>query len=234
VQACAVPNFSSSQLNSGINFRGVALGEVGFSVSRVFYIHNRSVAFGITPKYVKAQLYDAPISVNSSNQSNITAGDYLAEYSYLNLDVGVAKYIRRGWRVGMVVKNVIPQTLAFKNAPTPGATPVANGNYLYLRPQVRAGFSHSNDWAAFAMDLDLTRNDPAGLEHETQYLSLGGELSAWRTAQIRAGYRADLINSARSLLSLGLGFSPFGVRADVAVAGNANELGVSLQVGFRY
>ena len=235
VQACGTPNFSSNSMQSGINFRGVALGEIGISLSHEFYFRNRSIAFGITPKIVKAQLYDAPVNVNSSVQpSGVTGADYRADYTFVNFDVGIAKYLRQGWRTGLVIKNVIPHFLDFKNAPTPGATPVANGNTLNLRPQVRAGVSRSNDWSTLALDVDLTRNDPAGLESASQYIALGGELNAWNWAQLRGGYRVDVVNSARNVASLGLGFSPFGVHADLAVAGNATELGASLQIGFRY
>lgn len=233
IQACTPPSFTSSQLNSGIDFRGVALGEIGFSLSRVYYINNRSVAFGITPKIVKAQLYDAPISVNS-NASSFNSADYRADYTFLNFDWGVAKYFRHGWRAGFVIKNVIPQFLDFKNAIAPGTTPIANGNTLTLRPQARMGVSRSNAWSTVALDIDITRNDPVGLENFTQYIALGGELNAWDWAQVRAGYRFDVVDSSRSVASIGLGLSPFGVHADIAVAGNATEIGASAQIGFRY
>ena len=233
--ACtAVQNFNTNTLTSGINFRGVTLGEFGFSLSREFQVLNQTVSFGITPKIIKAQLFDALIKANSNNQTNVTAADYLAEYNLANFDLGAAKNFDNGWRSGFVVKNVIPYTLDFKTAPTPGAPPVANGNTLTLRPQARIGVSHANKWSTIAMDVDLTRNDPSGLEKATRYIALGGELNAWNWAQLRAGYRVDTENSARNVASIGLGLSPFGVHADLAVAGNANEIGASFQLGFRY
>ncbi|HUX91607.1 MAG TPA: conjugal transfer protein TraF [Gallionellaceae bacterium] len=234
--ACtAVKNFQTTSLTSGINFKGVALGEFGFSLSREFNIAEHGVAFGITPKIVKAQLFDAQLKVNSSNQSNVTGADYLAEYSFVNFDLGVAKNYSNGWRTGFVVKNVIPQTLDFKKAPTPGATPVATGEQLSLKPQARIGVSHANSWSTVALDVDMTRNDPAGFENSTQYVALGGELNAWDWAQLRAGYRVDMVNSERNVTSVGLGFSPFGVvHADLAVAGNATEIGASFQLGVHF
>ena len=209
---------------------------MGFSLSREFKIADHDVALGITPKLVKAQLFDAQLKVNdSNNQSNITGADYLAEYSYANFDIGAAKNYSNGWRTGFVIKNVIPQTLDFKRAPTPGATPVATGDQLSLKPQARIGVSHANGWSTVALDVDLTRNNPAGFEDSTQYVALGGELNAWDWAQLRAGYRIDLVNSARNVTSVGLGFSPFGVvHADVAVAGNATEIGASFQLGVHF
>lgn len=235
--ACtAVKNFQTASLTSGINFKGVALGEFGFSLAREFNIAEHGVAFGITPKIVKAQLFDAQLKINdSNNQSNVTGADYLAEYSFVNFDLGVAKSYENGWRTGFVVKNVIPQTLDFKKAPTPGATPVATGEQLLLKPQARIGVSHATSWSTVALDVDLTRNDPAGFENSTQYVALGGELNAWDWAQLRAGYRVDMVNSERNVTSLGLGFSPFGVvHADLAVAGNATEIGASFQLGVHF
>ena len=130
---------------------------------------------------------------------------------------------------------MIPYTYDFKRAPTPGALPVATGNTLKLRPQVRVGASYENKWSTVVLDVDVTRNNPVGLEEKSQYIALGGELNAWNWAQLRAGYRVDVANNKRSIASLGLGLSPFGVvHADLAVAGNKDELGASLQFGFRF
>ena len=108
------------------------------------------------------------------------------------------------------------------------------GETLRLIPQTRAGISHTNRWSTVAMDVDLYRNDPVGLENYTQYVSLGGELNGWSWIQIRAGYRADLVDSAHNIVSFGLGFSPFGVHVDTAIAGNEREIGASIQFGFRF
>lgn len=232
--ACGTPSFSTNNLHSELNFRGVMLGELGFAFSREYYINRQRVSLGITPKIVRAQLYEAAINVNSSSAGNMTGSDYLAKYNMANFDLGVAKNFRNNWRAGLVIKNVIPYVLYFKNAPAPGQTPVETGSSLRLMPQTRAGVSYTNRWTTVALDMDLYRNDPVGLENHTQYISLGGELSGWDWAQLRGGYRVDLVNSARNIVSLGLGFSPFGVHADIAVAGNTQEIGASFQLGFRF
>jgi hypothetical protein len=228
-------------LTSKLHLRGVTISEAGLSISHGFTKKtdgNSDWSLGITPKIMQLNLFDARLDPSNNNTSNATGNDYLATYSTLNLDVGAAKVYANGWRSGAVIKNLIPQSFDFKSAPTTGATPVANGSTLSLKPQVRVGVSHDNTWSTVAIDLDLTQNDPAGLEQKSQYLALGGELSAWGWAQIRAGYRADLVNSARSVASLGLGISPripyFKVHTDLAVAGNANEVGASLRFGVNF
>ena len=223
----AVNSFSTNNLTSGVHVKGVTLGEVGVSLSQEFEFSGHKVALGITPKIVKAKLYDATFLVNNSS-SNI--GDKnIAEYSYFNFDLGAAKNYDNGWSTGFVIKNVIPQTLDFKLAQVP------TGESLKLSPQARLGVAHTNSWSTVAADLDLTRNDPAGFEKATQYLALGGELNAFDWAQLRAGYRMDMVDSARNIASVGLGLAPFKVvHIDLAVARNATEVGASFQLGVRF
>jgi hypothetical protein len=82
------------------------------------------------------------------------------------------------------------------------------------------------------LDIDLTRNDPVGLGNASQFVALGGEVRVWKLMQLRAGYRADLANSNNSIASigLGLGFLPI----DIAVAGNQNQIGASLQLAMHF
>lgn len=234
ISACGTPAFTSDSLQSTVTLRGIMLREVGFAVSREYLINGQRIALGITPKIAQAQIVDIPIGINSPSLSDFNENDYKAQYSVPNFDLGVAKNFRTGWRAGLVVKNVIPYFLDFKRAPAPGETPVATGEVLRLIPQTRAGISHTNKWSVVALDMDLYRNDPVGLENYTQYIALGGELSARNFGQLRAGYRVDLVDSRRNIVSLGIGFSPFGLHADFAVAGNMTEVGAAFQLGFNF
>lgn len=226
----------ATTLASKIHLRGVIISEIGMSVSHGFVVSDKTWSLGITPKIMQLQLFDALLGVNSV--SGATGGDYLAKYSSLNFDLGAAKSYLNGWRTGVVVKNVIPRSFDFKRAPTAGATPVPIGATLNIRPLVRTGVSHENDWSTVAFDLDLTQNDPAGLENKSQYAALGGELSALGWAQLRAGYRADLLSAERNVTSVGLGISPripyFKFHLDLGYAYNKKEQGASLQFGFNF
>ncbi|MEQ1674683.1 MAG: conjugal transfer protein TraF, partial [Candidatus Nitrotoga sp.] len=223
----------NNSLKSKVNIRGVAKAETGISLAREFTIREQSLAIGLSPKIVKVLMFDIVADVDSN--ATLTGDDYRAEYTNFNFDLGIAKNHKNGWRSGFVVKNVIPYSYDFKRAPTAGATPVPTGVKMELKPQARVGVSHANTWSTVALDVDLTRNDPAGLEDKSQYIALGGELDAFGWAQIRAGYRADLVNSARNVASLGLGLALFKVvHVDIAAAGNKNEMGASFQFGVRF
>jgi len=225
--------FNTANLQSKINIRSVAKAETGISVAREVTIREQSLAIGLSPKIVKVLMFDVVADVDSN--ATLTGDDYRAEYTNFNFDLGIAKNYKNGWRGGFVVKNVIPYSYDFKRAPTAGATPVPTGVKMKLRPQARVGVSHANTWSTVALDVDITRNDPAGLEDKSQYIALGGELDAFGWAQIRAGYRADLVNSARNVASLGLGLAMFKVvHVDIAAAGNKNEVGASFQFGVHF
>ena len=241
VNANGAVNFNTNSLASKIHIRGVLIREIGMSISHSFVTNDQEWALGITPKSMQLSLYDAKLDANSGGSgSGATGSDYMTKYSDFNFDLGVAKSYLNGWRTGVVVKNVIPKAYNFMSI-APGA---ASGSAqqvtgsLNVKPLVRAGVSHENAWSTVAFDLDLTKNDPAGLENNSQFAALGAELSALGWAQIRAGYRADLINPVRNVTSIGLGISPrvpyFKFHFDLAYAYNANENGASFQFGFNF
>jgi hypothetical protein len=239
---------TNKTMQSQVHIRGVAVTEYGLALSHGVVTNDVEWAWGITPKVMQMRLYDATIAATSST-SNLTGNDYLAYYSTLNFDAGLSKVYLNGWRSGIVVKNVIPQSFDFKNAPTAGATPVANGSTLHLNPQVRAGFGYESiGLFSVALDADLTRNDPAGLEDPSQYLAIGGEVSTSGWVQIRAGYRADLVNAARNVASIGFGLSPrlpsfkphfdFAITASPDIFNNgwdaATQVGVAMKFGLNF
>lgn len=239
----------NTTLQSKIHLRGVAVVEEGLSMSHNFVTYDHTWSLGITPKVMNLTLFDALLGAsNGTSTSGITGNDYIATYNTVNFDLGVAKSYNNGWRSGVMVKNVIPQSFDFKNAPTPGATPVANGSSLTLNPQARFGISHDNAWSTVAFDVDMTRNNPAGLENQSQYAGIGGELSAWGWAQLRAGYRSDLLNAGQEVISMGFGISPripyFKPHLDLAIIAskdiltsgwnNATQVGASLKAGLNF
>jgi len=245
-------NFNTnSQMESKLHIRGVAIAEAGLSMSHNFGTDNQSWSLGFTPKVMDLELFDALLAANNgTSTSGVTGNDYLAKYNAVNFDMGIAKSYNNGWRTGLVVKNVVPQSFDFK-AIAPGATSGSaqqTTGTLNMNPQGRVGVSHENSWSTVALDLDLDKNNPAGLENKSQYAGIGGELSAWGWAQLRAGYRSDLLNKGQDLISLGFGLSPripyFKPHIDLAVTAsrdvlsngwsNATQAGASLKLGFNF
>lgn len=216
----------STNLQSTVSFRGATLGELGLSLSHEFQLGG--LAVGVTPKLVNAQLIDYQSNVNNSSTSTPNGADYIAKYNMFNLDLGVAKSYQNGWRTGFVIKNLVPYSLEFKNKDIP------TGNKLDLKPQARVGGSFQGKWGTIALDADLTRNDPAGVGKASQFVAIGGELDIYKLLQLRVGYRADLANNDNSVASVGAGLNVFGLHTDLAVAGNQNQVGASIQLGLHF
>jgi len=244
-------NFNTNTLASKIHIRGVVIQETGLSVSHNLVTYDHAWSLGVTPKVMNLTLFDARLGVNNGNStSGLTGDDYSAKYNTVNFDLGVAKSYNNGWRSGVVVKNVIPQSFDFQSIASGAATGSAKSTTgsLTLNPQARFGVSHDNSWSTVAFDVDVTKNNPVGLENASQYAGIGGELSAWGWAQFRAGYRSDLVNAGQELISLGFGLSPripyFKPHIDLAVTGskdvlangwnNATQVGASLKLGLNF
>lgn len=242
VIASATPTVTSTfntdnNLQSSVDIRGIALGEMGLALSKEFDAGDAAWGLGLTPKIVKVKLFDYSANVKSGKSGDATGEDYTADYSHFNFDVGLAKNYGDGWRGGFVVKNVIPHTYDFKRIPNgalPGSAKITTGE-IKLKPQARIGASHTTSWSTVAMDLDLTTNDAAGLENKSQYLALGAELNAWDWAQLRLGYRANLKDSKRNIPSVGVGLAPFGtLHIDVALSMSSNEIGGSARLALTF
>ncbi len=224
-----------SDIKSKVKVMGVLMAEAGLTLSREFSMMGSEMSIGVTPKMVSVTVYDYEVNADNADSADINGDDYSADYSDFNMDVGVAMDHKNGWRSGFVIKNMISQDYAAMNTDPNTGQQFETGRVVSLKPQARVGVSHSTDWSTLALDVDLTKNEALGVVGDkSQYIALGLELNALDWAQIRLGYRVDQVNSDRSVASVGIGVSPFGVHLDLAVAGNANEIGASMQLGFRF
>jgi len=208
------------KLTSNMSVRGAVIQEVSLSLAREFNIGGHDVAVGLTPKYLKVITFDYRVDVNTAD---FDADQGKKEYADFNFDIGVAKDFANGWKSGLTVRNVIAQDYQ-----------TALGNIIKIEPQARVGISHATDWTTVALDVDLNESEATGFDSKTQYAGVGVEFDSWDTIQLRAGYRHNMSDSDTSIVTAGFGLSPFGVHIDVAVAGNDDELGGSLQLGFRF
>lgn len=209
-------------LASSVDIRGIVLSEIAFAMGHEIDMGGSALAVGITPKFVTAKTYDYHADVNTADEGDFNAEEHAKEHHNLNLDVGLARTYGN-WRTGLVVKNVLAQEYD-----------TVRGNKVKLNPQARFGVSYQSGWTTFALDADLTENEPVDFEGKSRYVSLGTELNLLDWAQLRLGYRADTVNDNRNVASVGLGLSPLGVHLDLAVAGNSDEIGASAQFGFRF
>jgi hypothetical protein len=221
------------ELTSTVRARFAVLSEVGVGLARSFDWLG-GISLGVTPKLVKVQTYDYAFTGSDIDDVVIDIDQNERSDTDVNFDIGVAKDFGLGWQAGLTVRNVIPRKYDLANS-------AEHGDRFELEPMARAGVVHRPPfmkWVTFAADLDLTENKPAGLDTKTQYLGLGVEFDALRTLQLRLGYRhnlSDLPSGMDSgMYSAGIGFSPLGFHVDAALAGNSDDFGAALQLGFRF
>lgn len=225
---------ATSDIQSKVRVVGVAIGELGLSFSREMSIYGSNMAVGLTPKMVSVTVFDYEANADSADTGEYDDDNYIEEYSDFNLDFGLAKDYSNGWRTGFVIKNLISQEYdAYNKDPVTGSK-YKTGTTIELKPQARFGISRHTGLTTLALDVDLTENEALGLGEKSRYVALGAEFNLIGTLQLRAGYRADTVNSERNVASVGLGVSFFGAHMDLAAAGNDNELGAALQLGFRF
>lgn len=179
---------------------------------------------GITPKTVDVTTFDYAVGMQTAD---IDTDKGKLEYSDSNIDFGIVAHLGGGFKAGVVGKNLIQRNYT-----------TALGNEMVLKPQVRAGLSHHTYMTTFAIDADVTQNDPLGLDEKTQYVGAGVEINLIDTLQVRAGIKrnrlATITDKDRDIKSVGLGFSPFGIHIDLAYAESEAEKAASLQLGFRF
>lgn len=214
----------SSRLTSTIDVRGALIHETGISIGTMFEVGRFPIAIGITPKTVDFTTFDYALGIQNA-KLDIDKGK--VEYSDSNVDLGTVAYLGSGFKLGVVGKNLVQRSYT-----------TALGNEMVIKPQVRAGISHSSHWTTIAIDADVTQNDPLGLDEKTQYVGVGIEINLLDTLQVRAGVKrnrlATVTSKDRDISSIGIGFSPFGIHLDVAYAKSDAEKAASLQFGFQF
>ena len=242
---------SNPDLTSYAEIVAVSVVDLGLSFSREFTFGEEKVAIGITPKLQKISTYHYAEEVDGFEDVEADdLKDSREDYSKVNLDVGASWRFgsEDKWMLGLVGKNLLGGKFDYSDVevqpkdsdgnPTGGTPVTLSGGSVSLDPQYRAGIAYNGNWASFALDVDLTENDPVAYENPTQYAALGVELDVFSTLQLRAGYRTNMSVTDADIVSVGFGLSPFGVHIDIAAMANPNdvekEAGVALETGFYF
>ncbi len=222
----AANNFSpitdpTTNMTSAVLGRGAVVSEVGIALAKEFEIFG-GIGVGMTPKFQKIDTFDYALNLETAE---VTFNEGKKSYNSVNFDMGLGKDFKNHWKVGTVIKNLLPKSYT-----------TALGNTLEMKPQMRVGAAHQTSWSVVSMDLDVMENDPiaTGFDTPTQYAGIGVELNAFDLFQFRLGYRHNLSNSDTSVATAGVGFSPFGVHIDIGLMGSSKEIALGLQTGFRF
>ncbi len=212
-----------NDLNSRVFARGVAVDEIGLTLSTAFDLGGPSLAIGVTPKSQTVQVFDYVQTVDDADSDNVDADRFTETYDDTNVDLG-ARLGLGAFSAGLTVRNAISNEYE-----------TTLGNTVEIEPTARAGVAYDWGWFSLAGDVDVTENSSVGFADDNRFASLGATVDVLGWVQLRGGYRANLAGDARDVASVGVGLSPFEVlRAEIAVAGNDNEVGGAATVGLTF
>ncbi len=186
--------------------QGVAalVSEYGIALAHPFTLGGVPVSVGITPKFQRVDTWNYNVAINHYSRSDFDSSDWKSSKSGANVDLGFSADLTSKWTVGLAAQNLVPRSVD---------TLEVNGlrDSFKIRPQTTAGTAWSNNIVTFAADVDLTPASGFASDGKSQYAGVGVELNAWSWAQLRAGYRADMRNADRNVVTAGVGISPFNV-----------------------
>jgi hypothetical protein len=212
--------------DSYVNFVGIQSSEIGYSFAAGAGNDSQRFAWGVTPKYVRLKTNDYRELIKNDPTLTDNADNQTGDSGF-NLDAGLVYGATRGWRAGVVGRNLVS---------TDHRT--VNNRVIILDPQYRAGVAYGGGWFTFAADMDLTENNPVYFDQKTRMLAVGTELNVFKTLQLRLGWQRNLADTgdvdALDLRSVGLGLSVYGMHVDVAAVGNDNDVGAVAALGFRF
>ena len=218
----------------------IAISELGITLSHSFDIAGHDIAIGITPKMQIIKTFNyVTLLENDEDIDEEALKETEQDFSDFNLDAGIAYQFgaSKQWQVGLVAKNLLSKEYEAESN-TYGPDLETQKTKISLDTQFRSGISHTTDWTVVAIDIDLMENDPIAFEAPTQYASIGAEFDLYDLFQLRGGYRTNLSADDSSMVSAGLGFSPFGVHLDLTAMANPSnpekEAGVAMELGFYF
>jgi len=244
LEAVSNGNQAGTQLDGNLDSSGRALAsaviEAGISFGRSFDVGMENpVQFGVTPKYVQLRTYQYTAVVNDFEEDDSDEGDYETTKSGFNMDLGAAYSFGedRQWRAGLAIKNVIPMELDSKYDTTKGE----REQTLKLNPMVTAGIAQTTEYYVVTAEAELTKREAFGYGDDTQWISVGAELDAWRYAQLRVGARHNIASNddgngvdEDTQLTAGIGLMAFGARLDVGGMVSGDEVGGSVELGVAF
>lgn len=217
----------TDDFTSQIDARFAAVGEAGVSIATRLDALG-GIAVGVTPKYMQVRSYDYSFEGGELDNADIELEEGERTDSGFNVDLGVAKEWDSGWGAGLAVRNLISREYR-----------TVRNNTVKMEPHARLGIAHRGERLTLAADIDLTEQNAFGVDStKSRYVGGGAEFDLFGMLQLRAGYRHNLSDlppgRKAGVASAGLGLSVFGVRTDIAVASNRDEITGALQIAFRY
>lgn len=211
----------SEGITSRYDVGAVGVTEVGIAISKEFSVFGFDVAFGLTPKAKRTDVYREARSVTDTDVEPLDSA--VAHYNF-NFDFGVAAELFENYRVALAVKDLVPESFSYSDT-SPN---------IEMRPRARLGLAYVNNWLVFGVDADLLENESVAGETPNQDVGVGLEVNPFGTLDFRLGYKHDLLGERTDVLTGGIGWS-IGFFAIEAAYMQSDEMqGGALQLGLAF
>ncbi len=203
-------------ITSYVDFRGAVLTELSVSAGNLWSFGKADLALGITPKIVKALVFDEERRVVNET---VTTDTHNSDHYYFDTDIGVVLQWKEQYRLGASIKDLRGKEFTSDR-----------GNPVAIKSKPRIGGAYVNERYSLGLDLDLAQSSAFAGELTRQDLSLGGEYR-WRAIALRGGYRHDISGNNSGSLSIGAGFRLGRWVSDLALTQGGDNLAGALQIG---
>jgi hypothetical protein len=209
-----------NSFDSTASAAGAIVTEAGVAMSRQLQLFGTALAAGFSFKVQRIDTFEDANRIGDDRIDPQSNSDYDGA---VNFDFGLVKTIGEHWRLGLAVKDIIPHNYD-----------TSLGSVVRLRPRARFGAAYQAGSLQIAADIDLTQNEPLGLERPTQELAVGAEWAFSSPVKVRAGFRYDIQGNRDSVVSLGVGTLWRRLAVDVAYAGSRDARAAALQFGVAF
>jgi len=155
---------------TNVDVVGLAVFEIPLAYGHAFNTGYGSLAVGGALKYMKGKTFYKSVKLDDDNALD-NINDNAVDSSSFGVDLGLA--------FKPDFSQELTLALVGKNLNTPSFDKIGGGEYE-IKPAVRAGGAYQfNEWAEFAMDVDLTENKSL-VGYNTRYIGGGAnfDLSA--------------------------------------------------------
>ncbi|MBX2858792.1 MAG: conjugal transfer protein TraF [Cellvibrionaceae bacterium] len=198
----------------------LGLAEWGVSMSTSFEAYGQRFSVGITPKVLRAIAYREQLAFDTGSTN---FNDDKRTFTALNLDLGFAAQFGERLRVGLAVKDLVPEDYRTGNDLT-----------LELRPRTRIGAAWFSKYYSVGLDYDIVEHQPIADESPTQDLSLGAEFTPFSGFAFQVGYRQDTTGEKQDTFSGGLSLSFRKLTTELSYGKSSSIESAALQISWAF
>ncbi len=210
----------TEQLNSSADLSAITISEWAVAMAKQVDFFGQELAFGLTPKVMRVDVFREDTEFQGEE---LDFEGSQKTYISLNADMGMALQLYDNYRIGLAVKDVIPEKFT-----------TSNGLELQLKARPRMGFAYVNEWLTVGVDIDLMENEPVANEGLTQDASFGLEVSPLQSLNLRLGYRQDMTGVREDIIAGGVAYRFKRVFFELSYARSDRNTGAGLQFGWTF